>query len=46
MAIVTLESEEEKRKLIGQIWKAKEYMIKIMNIKIKTCYRCHAEKYL
>jgi len=46
MAIATLESEEGKRELIGQTWKAGEYMIKIVDIKTKTCHRCHAEEHL
>ncbi|CAG8460141.1 9520_t:CDS:2 [Diversispora eburnea] len=39
MTIITLESEEEKRKLIEQTWKAEEYIIKIVDIKTKTCHR-------
>ncbi|CAG8787751.1 16234_t:CDS:1, partial [Dentiscutata erythropus] len=41
MAIVAFESEEIKNHAIGHTWTTDNFTINLLDIKIKTCRRCH-----
>jgi hypothetical protein len=46
MAIISVETQEILDGMVGQKWETENFFMKVIDVKQKTCHRCHGEDHL